>query len=100
MTAYHTYFVTSLDLQLVELEDFKYGGTNITAFRLVDPGQRAVQVSESEMLLTNLQGCQRLNRTSVQTVNVFKTINCGSILWRLFDHRANSPLWQRINRPS
>ena len=43
MTAYHTYFLTSLDLHLVELEDFKYGGTNITAFRLVDPGQRGVQ---------------------------------------------------------
>ena len=45
MTAYHTYFLTSLDLHLVELEDFKYGGTNITAFRLVNPGQRGVQAS-------------------------------------------------------
>ena len=37
MTAYHNYIVTSLDLHLVELEDFKYSGTNITAFRLVNP---------------------------------------------------------------
>ena len=28
---------------MVELEDFKYGGTNITAVRLVDPGREAVQ---------------------------------------------------------
>ena len=42
MTAYHTFFVTSLDLHLVELEDFKYGGTNITAFRLVDPAHPEV----------------------------------------------------------
>ena len=48
MTAYHTYFVTSLDLHLVELEDFKYGGTNITAFRLVDPGRRGVQGRSNE----------------------------------------------------
>ena len=31
------------DLHMVELEDFKYGGTNITAVRLVDPGREAVQ---------------------------------------------------------
>jgi hypothetical protein len=31
------------DLHMVEMEDFKYGGTNITAFRLVDPGSELVQ---------------------------------------------------------
>ena len=29
---------------MVELEDFKYGGTNITAFRLLDPNDELVQV--------------------------------------------------------
>ena len=28
---------------MVELEDFKYGGTNITAFRLVNPSDEKVQ---------------------------------------------------------
>lgn len=28
---------------MVELEDFKYGGTNITSFRLVDPAQEEVR---------------------------------------------------------
>ena len=28
---------------MVELEDFKYGGTNITALRLVDPGEEKVR---------------------------------------------------------
>ncbi|KAL3278738.1 hypothetical protein HHI36_016268 [Cryptolaemus montrouzieri] len=37
MSDYHSYLITSLDLNLVDLEDFKHGGTNITAFRLVDP---------------------------------------------------------------
>ena len=30
------------DLHMVELEDFKYGGTNITALRLVDPSNEKV----------------------------------------------------------
>ena len=57
MTAYHTYFLTSLDLHLVELEDFKYGGTNITAFRLVDPGQRGVQ-ERKHCNVTILEGAE------------------------------------------
>ena len=44
MTANHNYLITSLDLHLVDLEDFKYGGTNITAFRLVDPAHPEVGV--------------------------------------------------------
>ena len=31
------------DLHLVNMEDFRYGGTNITAFRLVDPNNPLVQ---------------------------------------------------------
>lgn len=37
MTALHSFLITSLDLHLVDLQDFKYSGTNITAVRLVDP---------------------------------------------------------------
>ena len=42
MTANHNYLITSLDLHLVDLDDFKWGGTNITAFRLVDPAHPEV----------------------------------------------------------
>ena len=45
MTAYHNYLITNLDLHLADLEQFKYSGTNITAFRLVDPFRPRVQVS-------------------------------------------------------
>ncbi len=31
------------DLHLVELEDYRHSGTNITAFRMVDPGRPEVQ---------------------------------------------------------
>lgn len=43
MSDYHSYLITSLDLYTVDLEEFKYGGTNITAFRLVDPDSLEVQ---------------------------------------------------------
>lgn len=31
------------DLHSVDLEEFKHGGTNITAFRLVDPEKQDIQ---------------------------------------------------------
>lgn len=43
MSDYHSYLVTSLDLHTVDLDEFKYGGTNITAFRLVDPEKPELQ---------------------------------------------------------
>nr|QHN69189.1 ionotropic receptor 8 [Sirex nitobei] len=43
MSDYHSYLITSLDLHSVDLEEFKYGGTNITAFRLVDPEKPEIQ---------------------------------------------------------
>jgi hypothetical protein len=43
MSDYHSYLITSLDLHSVDLEEFKYGGTNITALRLVDPEKPELQ---------------------------------------------------------
>lgn len=43
MSDYHSYLITSLDLHTVNLEPFKYGGTNITAFRLIDPDSSVVR---------------------------------------------------------
>lgn len=36
-------FVLHQDLQTINLDEFRYGGTNITAFRLVDPYSQLVQ---------------------------------------------------------
>ncbi|XP_047735944.1 glutamate receptor ionotropic, kainate 2-like isoform X1 [Hyalella azteca] len=47
MSEYHSYFITSLDLHLVNMDDFKYSGANITSLRLVDPNKpEAVQFVE------------------------------------------------------
>ena len=40
---YHYFKNYFQDLHLVNMEDFRYGGTNITAFRLVDPNNPLVQ---------------------------------------------------------
>ncbi|XP_066961996.1 glutamate receptor ionotropic, kainate 2-like isoform X1 [Macrobrachium rosenbergii] len=36
MTSDYNYILTTLDLHLIDLEDFKYSGTNITALRIID----------------------------------------------------------------
>ena len=64
MTAYHNLLITSLDLHLVDMEEFKYGGTNITALRLVDPYRSTVQVCQASLnyhgsLNSNSMGCNK-----------------------------------------
>ncbi|XP_045122120.1 LOW QUALITY PROTEIN: glutamate receptor ionotropic, kainate 2-like [Portunus trituberculatus] len=43
MSSYHSYLITSMDLHLVDLEDFKYSGSNITGLRLIDPNREEVK---------------------------------------------------------
>ncbi|XP_076044322.1 glutamate receptor ionotropic, kainate 2-like [Oratosquilla oratoria] len=43
MSAYNNYIITSLDLFSVNLEDFKYSGSNITALRMIDPDRAEVK---------------------------------------------------------
>ncbi|XP_050732987.1 glutamate receptor ionotropic, kainate 2-like isoform X2 [Eriocheir sinensis] len=43
MSSFNNYIITSMDLHLVDLEDFKYSGSNVTALRLIDPGREDVK---------------------------------------------------------
>ncbi|XP_069184022.1 glutamate receptor ionotropic, kainate 2 isoform X2 [Procambarus clarkii] len=43
MSSFQNYIISSLDLHLVNLEDFKYGGSNVTAVRLIDPEREEVK---------------------------------------------------------
>lgn len=36
MSDYHSYLITSLDLHTINLDEFRYGGTNVTGFRLIN----------------------------------------------------------------
>ncbi|XP_011691570.1 PREDICTED: glutamate receptor ionotropic, kainate 2-like [Wasmannia auropunctata] len=58
MSDYHSYLITSLDLHTVDLEEFKHGGTNITAFRLVDPEKPEIQ----KVIQDWIYGEKRYNR--------------------------------------
>ena len=48
-------FLSQQDLGLVDLEDFKYGGTNITAFRLVDPDNPQVTDVTSDWVMDEMK---------------------------------------------
>ncbi|XP_050695826.1 glutamate receptor ionotropic, kainate 2-like isoform X2 [Eriocheir sinensis] len=43
MTQYYSYFITSLDLNQVALEEFRHGGSNITGIQLLDPDSKAMR---------------------------------------------------------
>uniref|UniRef100_A0A646QE29 Kainate2 n=1 Tax=Hemiscolopendra marginata TaxID=943146 RepID=A0A646QE29_9MYRI len=55
MTKSYDYFITNLDFQTLDLEDFQYSGANITGFRLVDFNQTEVKTIISEWTLDELQ---------------------------------------------
>ncbi|CAG0894449.1 unnamed protein product, partial [Darwinula stevensoni] len=60
LTDKQSYLFTSLDLHTLDLEDFKYGGTNITGFRLVDVTRRNV----SDIVMAWIAGERESGRTS------------------------------------
>ncbi|XP_068243537.1 glutamate receptor ionotropic, kainate 2-like isoform X3 [Palaemon carinicauda] len=43
MTDYYSYFITSLDFNLVDIEDFRYSSTNITSIQLINPKDPQIQ---------------------------------------------------------
>ena len=54
---------------MVELEDFKYGGTNITAFRLVNPDSELVQsVTVKDVQSVTVKDVQSVTVKDVQSV--------------------------------
>lgn len=52
LSEYYHFHFTTLDLGLVDLEDYKYGGANITAMRLIDPARPEVLDVMSEWSIT------------------------------------------------
>ncbi|XP_047738082.1 glutamate receptor ionotropic, kainate 2 [Hyalella azteca] len=54
MTSYHHYFITSLDLHTMELGEFRHGGSNISALRLIDPGSSLLQQALKDLAVENI----------------------------------------------
>ncbi|KAL1478838.1 hypothetical protein MTO96_052344, partial [Rhipicephalus appendiculatus] len=69
MSEYHNYFITSLDAHTVDMEDFQYGGTNISAFRLVDTNAKEFDEVARDWMTRRLRHGQKgegnLYRTKV-----------------------------------
>ncbi|CAG0899600.1 unnamed protein product, partial [Cyprideis torosa] len=55
LTEEQSYVITSLDFHSLNLDDFKYGRTNITAFRLVDVSNKRVLETVNEWMRGELQ---------------------------------------------
>lgn len=75
MSDYHSYLVTSLDLHTVDLDEFKYGGTNITAFRLVDPEKPELQKVVKDWVYGELRYGRKLDvgTSSKHNLTLIKT---------------------------
>lgn len=63
----------SKDLHGVDLEEFKYGGTNITAFRLVDPEGPEIRRIVRDWNLNDRN--RKIDQTSVNKVIIFQLEN-------------------------
>ncbi|GBM80366.1 Glutamate receptor ionotropic, kainate 2 [Araneus ventricosus] len=69
MTESHNYLITSLDLHTIDMEDFKYGKTNITGFRLVDENNADLQALVVE-LNTKWSGSSKKLDLPIKTIRV------------------------------
>lgn len=60
------------DLQTIDLDEFKYSGTNITAFRLVDPDNAMVQRTVSEWSQSELRSDKKPSERAFQVNHIHK----------------------------
>lgn len=54
------------DLQTIDLDEFKYSGTNITAFRIVDPENSIVRKTVSEWSQSELRSDKKPSERAFQ----------------------------------
>ena len=59
---------------MVNLDDFKYGGTNLTAFRLLDPDRDEVKQVVQDWIFGELRYGRKLEAHE-QTIKVLKYVN-------------------------
>lgn len=94
MSEYHNYFITSLDAHTIDTEDFQYGGTNISAFRLIDFSskeiddvardwiQRRHRFSSKKSSSTPSSfntGAQDFYKVSIQRDSILRSVACYSV---------------------
>lgn len=93
MSDYHSFLITSLDLHTVDMEEFKYGGTNITALRLVNPDNSMVQDTirnwtiEEAKLGKKIEFGPQENATVIKVIMLWKKIKLKIKLKKIFLRR-------------
>uniref|UniRef100_A0A0A9XVL7 Glutamate receptor 1 n=3 Tax=Lygus hesperus TaxID=30085 RepID=A0A0A9XVL7_LYGHE len=79
MGDYHTYFLTSLDSHTVEFGDFKFGPTNITMLRLMDPTRHMLQAIVQDWIYLEWQNGRKL-RITPETVMTSSALMYDSVM--------------------
>lgn len=77
-------FCSQQDLQTIDLDEFKYSGTNITAFRLVDPENSLVHRTVSEWSQSELRSDKKPNERVFQVNSQFSTFFSLNFIHRYF----------------
>ncbi|KAK7479655.1 hypothetical protein BaRGS_00029121 [Batillaria attramentaria] len=66
---YHHYVLTNLDIESIDMEDFRHNYVNLTGFRIVDPEEKHTAAIIKEMEIYELQtDLQLLNTTGYQSL--------------------------------
>lgn len=79
MGEYQSFFLTSLDAHTLDFGEFKYGGTNITALRLIDPQRHMVQAAVHDLIYAEEKRGRRLLLTpdtvKTESALIFDAVN-------------------------
>ncbi|XP_012936808.1 glutamate receptor ionotropic, kainate 2 [Aplysia californica] len=68
---YHHYIITNLDVESIDMEDFRHNYVNLTGFRLVDPGDPQVRKIIHDMEIYEMQtDLSLLNTTGYLSIPV------------------------------
>lgn len=80
------------DLHSVDLEEFKYGGTNITALRLLDPDRTDVQRVVRDWVYDEARK-GRKNQLGHTTAKVKTNINVNNFLQKILPNLISTILF-------
>ncbi|CAG5126998.1 unnamed protein product, partial [Candidula unifasciata] len=85
---YHHYIITNLDIESIDMEDFRHNYVNLTGFRLVDPSDPYVRKIIHDMEIYEMQtDLSLLNTTGYLSlpVSIFVGLNvCGVFFFFFF----------------
>ena len=76
----NTFGLIFQDLHMVDLDDFKYGGTNVTAFRLLDPEREEVKQVVQDWIFGEMRYGRKLEPHE-QTIKVLLLLLISHLIY-------------------